>query len=81
MAMIDLKKLQPQYDEYLRAHEHWGEVSKPGLDAFISGDPERMAADEEAVNEARLACFYAANELAERLREVIRSIPAEEVNR
>lgn len=80
MAMVDLKKLQPQYDDYLRANEHWGQVSKPGLEAFMSGDPDRMAADEETVNEARLACFYAANELAERLREVISAIPAEEVN-
>lgn len=75
MATIELKDLQPQYDDYLRARESWSQVSQPGLEAFASGDPERMAADEDAVKKARLACFYAANELAERLCGVMGNAP------
>jgi hypothetical protein len=69
--MIDTDKLQPFYDNYLRAAENWGQVSKPGLDAFMAGDSDAIEADQEAVLQARAECYFAANELAECLRDEV----------
>lgn len=71
MPMIDTDKLQPLYDNYLRAAENWAQAGKPGLDSFMVGDPDAMEADQEIVLQARAECYFAANELAERLRDEV----------
>lgn len=71
MPMIDTDKLQPFYDNYLRAAENWGKAGKPVLDAFMAGDADAIEADQEAVLQARAECYFAANELAECLLEEV----------